>query len=59
LNNKQSGEWNEYYENGQLKRVGSFDRNGKKTGKWKDYSSKGVLEMENYFTNGKIVVTDN
>jgi len=61
-----------YYDNGQLKEVGSYDKNGKKTSEWKYYYNNGhLLEIGNfkvgkrtgywifYGENGKLINADN
>lgn len=63
-----TGEWKEYYENGQLKRIGTTS-NGIYTGEWKEYYENGQLsgignydgfkigEWKHYNKKGKLYAT--
>lgn len=42
-----------YYDNGNLKSIGSYDANGNLTGQWKFYNESGKLEMAGNNKNGK------
>ena len=49
---KRDGEWEKYYENGQLSFKGLY-KDGKKVGLWVEYGSNGKLESKGTYLNGK------
>ena len=53
-NGNRTGEWNIYYENGQLKLVGKH-LDGKLVGEWKSYYDNGQLNSILKFVDGKAV----
>jgi len=74
LSNIKTGQWKQYYENGQLKSEGNYkissylnccvggacrEYYSYKDGLWKYYSEKGILEYELEFTPSKLHVDTN
>ena len=49
---KRDGEWEKYYENGQLSFKGRY-KDGNKVGPWVEYSSNGNLESKGIYLNGQ------
>ncbi len=49
---KATGEWNIYFESGELSNIGSY-LNGKQTGEWKRFYKSGQLEFLDNYKNGK------
>jgi uncharacterized protein len=52
INNKRTGEWVFYHENGKPEQEGSFDEQGRAVGKWVWYYDNGNLWREEFFING-------
>ncbi|HBK72475.1 MAG TPA: hypothetical protein DDZ39_12620 [Flavobacteriaceae bacterium] len=52
-NGKKTGEWNWYFETGDLKKTGSYVE-GEKTGTWNEYYYNGERKKRTYYTNGLI-----
>ena len=50
---KRTGEWNLYYETGELKEYGSYE-DGKKIGRWNEYYYNGERKKRTYYRNGLI-----
>ena len=46
------GMWRYYYENGQLKSIGMFDKSSKRQGDWKFYRKNGTLASVQQFKDG-------
>jgi len=53
VNGKEEGNWKYFYENGNAKAEGKFNK-GEKTGKWKYYYPNGRLQQTGDYTNGKL-----
>ncbi len=51
-NNKKSGEWKFYDENGKLRQIGSY-MDGKREGEWKHYHKNGKLSDIGSYRDGK------
>ena len=69
VNGKKSGDFKEYYANGDLELEGQYDAEGKRTGVWKEYYESGKLrevygfqsdkwhgEYVKYYENGKLEI---
>ena len=52
LNNRKTGEWVYYHENGILEQTGLYDTEGKPVGKWVWYYDNENLWREEFFING-------
>jgi len=52
-NNKKTGEWNWWFDTGEIKENGHFDKKGKKTGYWKSWYSNGILDHEGSYIADK------
>ncbi|MHC5310276.1 toxin-antitoxin system YwqK family antitoxin [Myroides sp. LJL116] len=48
------GDYKEYYDNGQLKYQGKFDKDAQYTSLWKHYRVDGVLKETSTYENGKL-----
>ncbi|WP_375559921.1 tetratricopeptide repeat protein [Bernardetia sp. OM2101] len=48
------GMWRYYYENGQVRSIGMFDKNNKREGNWKFYRKNGKLASIQYFKDGVV-----
>lgn len=55
VNNNQSGEWTNWYDNGKIKDKGSFDENGKKEGAWSEWYKSGGIKCEGSYKEDKEV----
>ena len=49
---KRHGQWEKYYENGQLSYKGRYE-DGNRVGLWVEYSSNGKLESKGTYLNGQ------
>lgn len=52
LNNRKTGEWVYYHENGVLEQKGTYDQEGRPVGKWVWYYDNENLWREEFFING-------
>ena len=49
------GEWENYYDNGNLRSKGNYDNNGKEIGYWESYYYNGNLYYKGNYNNGSAV----
>src|SRR5205085_2245148 len=67
IEDERAGTWNEYYDKGQVRSNGTYDKNGKPIGTWKRFYENGKVEeiatydeygrqsdKLNYYKNGQV-----